>query len=107
MMTFVVTAGANRLFGREGADILNGREGNDYLNGGAHSDTLDGGAGNDVMRGGQHADTFVFREGNDLIEDFDTELDHLHLDPDLLGGGAITAERAVEFAICNRRAYCV
>ena len=90
--------GANRLFGREGADILNGREGNDYLNGGAHSDTLDGGAGNDVMRGGQHADTFVFREGNDLIEDFDTELDHLHLDPDLLGGGAITAERAVEFA---------
>jgi Ca2+-binding RTX toxin-like protein len=90
--------GANRLFGREGADILNGREGNDYLNGGAHSDTLDGGAGNDVMRGGQHADTFVFREGNDLIEDFDPELDLLHLDPYLLGGGAITAERAVEFA---------
>ena len=90
--------GANRLFGREGADILNGREGSDYLNGGAHSDTLDGGAGNDVMRGGQHADTFVFREGNDLIEDFDPELDLLHLDPDLLGGGAITAERAVEFA---------
>ena len=86
------------LRGDTGANRLFGREGNDYLNGGAHSDTLDGGAGNDVMRGGQHADTFVFREGNDLIEDFDTELDHLHLDPDLLGGGAITAERAVEFA---------
>lgn len=89
---------ANRLFGREGADILNGRDGNDYLNGGAHSDILDGGAGNDTMRGGQHADTFIFREGNDLIEDFDTELDLIHLSPDLLGGGPITAARAVEFA---------
>jgi len=64
---------ANRLFGREGADELLGRSGNDYLNGGAHNDTLDGGAGNDV-------------------------LDSIALSADLLGGGAITAERALEFA---------
>ena len=54
----------------------------------------------DGCRGINHhiAARIVFREGNDLIEDFDPELDLLHLDPDLLGGGAITAERAVEFA---------
>lgn len=90
--------GNNRLFGREGNDLLQGREGNDYLNGGAHADTLHGGAGNDVLRGGQHSDTFVFTEGSDLIEDFNEFWDTVLLDPDLLGGGAITAERAVEFA---------
>lgn len=89
---------ANRLFGREGADELLGCAGNDYLNGGAHNDTLDGGAGNDVMRGGQHADTFVFREGNDVIEDFVDDVDSIELSTTLLGGGAITAARALEFA---------
>ncbi|WP_439141814.1 calcium-binding protein [Planktotalea sp.] len=89
---------ANRLFGREGADDLLGREGNDYLNGGAHNDTLDGGAGNDILRGGQHADTFVFREGNDVIEDFVDDVDEIELATALLGGGAITAGRALEFA---------
>ena len=59
---------------------------------------MDGGAGNDVLRGGQSFDTFIFREGLDVVEDFDTTLDTLLLDPDLLGGGAITAQRALEFA---------
>lgn len=59
----------NRLFGREGADRLLGQAGRDYLNGGAHQDWLDGGAGDDVLRGGTHADTFVFRAGQDRIED--------------------------------------
>lgn len=90
--------GANRLFGREGADVLNGRSGDDYLNGGAHADTLDGGVGNDTLRGGQNSDTFIFNDGNDVIEDFSDLWDSLVLDADLLGGGAITAERAVEFA---------
>lgn len=91
-------AGANRLFGREGADLLTGRDGDDYLNGGAHADTLDGGNGNDVLRGGQHSDTFVFRAGADTVEDFNDDVDILMLDPGLLGGGAITAARALEFA---------
>ena len=91
-------ANGNRLFGREGADNLQGREGNDYLNGGAHNDVLDGGAGNDTMRGGQNADTFVFKEGSDVIEDFNDALDLLHLDATLLGGGQITPARALEFA---------
>ena len=91
-------AGANRLFGREGADQLHGRAGDDYLNGGAHNDVLNGGAGNDRMRGGQHADTFIFTEGNDVVEDFTDDMDLLHFDAALLGGGQITAERALEFA---------
>lgn len=91
-------SGVNRLFGREGEDTLNGREGNDYLNGGANADILDGGAGNDVLRGGQSFDTFVFREGLDTIEDFNITQDTLLLDAGLLGGGAITAQRALEFA---------
>lgn len=90
--------GANRLFGREGSDVLRGRSGDDYLNGGAHADTLDGGAGNDVLRGGQHADTFVFSDGNDLIEDFNGTWDAIRLDEALLGGGPVTAARALEFA---------
>ena len=88
----------NRLFGREGQDQLYGRAGNDYLNGGAHSDYLDGGAGNDRLRGGQNADTFVFTEGNDVIEDFLDDLDALLLEPSLLGGGVVNANRALEFA---------
>ncbi len=91
-------SGENRLFGREGADVLRGRQGDDYINGGAHADTLYGGAGNDTLRGGQHSDTFVFNDGNDVIEDFSELWDTLRLDADLLGGGAITAERALEFA---------
>ncbi|MGH1576153.1 hypothetical protein [Planktotalea sp.] len=90
--------GSNRLFGREGADILRGREGNDYLNGGAHDDILFGGRGNDTLRGGTHSDTFVFTEGNDVVEDFNDIIDVLQLDDALLGGGAITAARALEFA---------
>lgn len=91
--------GANRLFGREGADVLRGRQGNDYLNGGAHADTLYGGEGNDVLRGGQHSDTFVFNDGIDVIEDFSGFWDSIWLDADVLGGGAITVERALDFAM--------
>ncbi|MGB7317749.1 MAG: calcium-binding protein [Planktotalea sp.] len=91
-------SGANRLFGREGADVLRGRQGNDYLNGGAHNDVLYGGEGNDILRGGQHSDTFVFNSGNDVIEDFDGTWDTIALDQNLLGGGAITAARALDFA---------
>ena len=90
--------GANRLFGREGSDILLGGAGNDYLNGGAHSDFLFGDLGNDTLRGGQHADTFVFNDGNDIIEDFNGTWDAIRLDASLLGGGPITAARALEFA---------
>lgn len=89
---------ANRLFGREGSDILQGRAGDDYLNGGAHADTLDGGMGNDILRGGQHADTFVFNDGNDIIEDFNGIWDSILIDAGLLGGGPVTAARALEFA---------
>lgn len=38
-------------------------------------DLLDGGADDDLMRVGHGVDTFVFKGGNDMIQDFDAGFD--------------------------------
>ena len=80
--------GADRLFGQDGADTLMGGGRADFLSGGSGSDTLKGGGGkdvlfgdvgNDVMAGGGGRDVFGFdkRFGDDVITDFNSDLDTL------------------------------
>jgi VCBS repeat-containing protein len=90
--TLVGTGGEDRLDGGNGNDVLNGLGGHDLLLGGNGTDTLNGGSGNDVLAGGNGndlliggsgADTFRFGRGggSDTILDFDTNADHLQLEP--------------------------
>jgi len=81
--------GNDLIYGGNGFDVLFGGAGNDRLEGNAGNDTLDGGAGNDVLVGGIGADTFVFRAGygQDRVADFQNNVDRIHIDSDLLGGG--------------------
>ncbi|MEP2530376.1 calcium-binding protein [Shimia sp.] len=83
-------AGADVLSGDHGKDKLLGRIGDDHLSGGAGADTLSGGEGADVLSGGAGsdflagdagADIFEFKvgDGHDLLLDFDTVEDTLHL----------------------------
>jgi Ca2+-binding RTX toxin-like protein len=55
------------------------RKSGDRLEGGAGSDVLIGGRGNDLLIGGPGADTFVFQPkgGNDVVVDFQNDLDQL------------------------------
>ncbi len=86
--------GDDRGWGLEGDDILLGGNGNDVLNGdegdslnsgiASGSDVLVGGRGDDVLRGdtrdtNQASDRFVFAagDGNDVIKDFQVDLDVL------------------------------
>jgi len=91
----------NRLTGNDGDDVLVGSGGNDDLIGGygkdilsgdAGKDTLDGGGGNDTLTGGDDADVFIFARGQDVITDFQNDLDTLWLDQTLWGGGSSIAE---------------
>gem|GEM_PF-1051558 len=63
-------------FGRDRSYILLGGAGDDALYGGGEDDILVGGAGDDTLYGGSGKDIFVIRdisEGNDTIEDFNTD----------------------------------
>ena len=79
--------GADILRGNDGQDILNGGGGQDDLFGGAGSDRLRGGLGTDRVSGGAGADVFVFATvaeasfgaGHDLIRDFQSGVDRIHL----------------------------
>ncbi|WP_177413993.1 calcium-binding protein [Pseudomonas tructae] len=68
--------GDDLLVGLAGDDQLFGGAGNDRLVGGAGADRLEGGQGNDRLEGGGGADTYLFGrgDGQDVIENFDTEL---------------------------------
>lgn len=77
--------GATEFFGEAGNDILRGRAGDDFLHGQAGNDQLAGGAHNDTLRGGQGSDTFIFNDGDDVIEDFTSGVDRLHLVASQLG----------------------
>jgi len=70
------------------------------LFGNAGNDTLDGGAGADVLFGGIGADTFVFGVGYgaDRIADFQNNIDSIHIDADLLGGGTPVPTDLIQYA---------
>ncbi len=79
-------AGDDVVFGNAGNDQLEGGDGADRLLGGAGNDRLSGGAGDDFLSGGMGADTFVFKAGNDVIDDFSLGQDELLFDPRLWTG---------------------
>jgi Ca2+-binding RTX toxin-like protein len=71
------------------ASDITGGAGADQLNGSAYNDTLDGGLGADILTGGSGSDNFVFSDGSaadsvgggvDLITDFSSGTDCIHLD---------------------------
>lgn len=73
--------GPDALTGDSGKDTLDGSTGNDTIKGGGGNDFLIGGDGKDRLFGGSGADTFLFKETTgDVIKDFTTGSDQLHLD---------------------------
>lgn len=80
--TITGDAAENSLYGSGGNDTLFGLDGDDHLSGGFEDDRLVGGAGNDTLLGGSGHDTFVFADGfgDDVILDFDAEVDQIELD---------------------------
>ncbi|MFD1508143.1 calcium-binding protein [Lacimonas salitolerans] len=93
-------AGNDLMYGGSGFDVLFGGDGDDRLEGNSGNDTLDGGAGNDVLVGGLGADTFVFGVGygQDRIADFQNNIDSIHIDADLLGGGTPVPTDLIQYA---------
>ncbi len=73
--------GNDWLYGGDGNDTLSGQSNNDRLFGGTGNDSLDGGTGNDVLTGGAGADAFVFtsNDGNDVIRDFQDDVDRIDI----------------------------
>jgi Ca2+-binding RTX toxin-like protein len=73
---------ANHLYGQNGNDRLVGGSGSDLLYGGFGDDHLDGGSGNDSLWGHGGTDTFNFKLGfgQDIIHDFEDNLDKLSFD---------------------------
>lgn len=101
--------GNDKLFGKAGDDVLKGDSGNDMLNGGAGNDVLDGGSGRDVLKGGggndrltggAQADRFVFTKGmgQDIITDFQDNVDTLVLDNAIWQGTANKSQVLSQFA---------
>ncbi|MEJ6398388.1 calcium-binding protein [Yoonia sp. 208BN28-4] len=76
------TSGNNTLNSYGGNDTLFGLSGDDRLNGGSGMDFFDGGGGKDTLTGGADADTFHFDrgEGDDIIKDFENNIDTIELD---------------------------
>jgi Ca2+-binding RTX toxin-like protein len=92
--------GSDQLYGAAGHDRLSGGNGNDRLSGGDGNDTLYGGLGNDTLIGDGGADSFRFYRfgGNDLIWDFQNDIDILRLDDKLWGGGLTEAQVIATYA---------
>ena len=84
-----VTAAKATELGRGHGDFIFGEEGNDTLYGFSGNDLLDGGIGDDDLWGGSGFDTFVFREGNDTVHDFDHRVDSLLIDERLVGDSGL------------------
>lgn len=74
--------GSDRLYGEHGNDRLFGGNGNDLLKGGAHDDRMTGGAG---------ADVFVFNDGDDVIRDFEDNIDTIKIGRGMAGDDATIA----------------
>lgn len=90
--------GHDRLNGNNGFDWLEGESGNDTLAGNTGNDTLDGGTDDDLLLGGKGADTFIFSSGQDVIGDFQNEIDTLVLDRALVGGTDVTVQDLAQYA---------
>jgi len=77
--------GNDVLKGRGGEDTLQGGSGDDTIRGGAARDILIGGSGSDVLAGGRGDDVFVLArgQGEDLILDFESEIDSIGLSGNL------------------------
>ncbi|PZD73399.1 Leukotoxin [Acaryochloris thomasi RCC1774] len=75
-------SGGDRLFGGVGDDTLRGGNGIDLLQGSQGHDRLDGGFGSDSLFGGAGSDQFVLRagDGNDIIFDYQDDIDSFALD---------------------------
>lgn len=75
----VGTAEADTLSGAGGGDAIYGLGGDDTLDGGDGRDFLSGGAGADTLTGGPGCDVFAFDPSgdNDVITDFDVEVDRM------------------------------
>ena len=76
---------ANTMTGNANANLLSGLTGNDTLIGGGGADTLNGGMGTDSLTGGGDGDVFLFNTaltttGIDVIVDFDSGTDKIHLE---------------------------
>jgi Ca2+-binding RTX toxin-like protein len=84
--------GASRdwLAGGTGYDELYGQDANDRLMGGDSDDSLQGGAGDDILLGGPGFDTFFYdaffvaRPDDDLIGDFEKDVDIIIINNDLV-----------------------
>ena len=84
--------GSDKIYGQNGSDELIGGFGKDKLWGDAGADTLDGGGGNDTLTGGDDADVFIFARDQDIITDFQNDLDTLWLDQTIWGGSLTVAQ---------------
>ncbi|MCZ4353555.1 beta-propeller fold lactonase family protein [Roseovarius aestuarii] len=84
-------SGDDSLYGADGADTMRGGSGNDYLDGG-------GGTGTDLLYGDAGQDVFHFDrgEGNDVIKDFENNIDVIELDN---FAGFATAADALALAV--------
>jgi len=99
-------AGNDSLIGGGGGDDLSGGTGNDSLIGGSGQDDLVGGAGQDTLIGNAGRDTFDLQPGgNDIIRDFQDQVDKLELSGGLRFNGLVfrqQGENMLIFADGNR-----
>ena len=74
--------GNDVVFGGQGDDVLYGGQGDDVMLGNLGNDILIGNRGNDQLSGGAGSDSFHFapNSGNDVITDFETDLDFIFVD---------------------------
>ena len=75
--------------------------GNDLSNrmtGNASNNFLSGNGGNDTLIGAGGADHFVYRSGRDIVGDFVNDVDTIHIDDVLWGGGARTVAQVLASA---------
>ncbi len=69
---------------------LAGGSNEDYILGSSNNDSLNGGEGADILTGGEGSDVFIFNSeidsGVDLITDFNSANEKIHLDMDVFSG---------------------
>ncbi len=79
--TVLGSAFGDFIFGNAADNLLDGGDGDDRLRGDEGNDTLNGGTGDDNFFGGTGADVFLFEDGDgdDLIKDFEDDIDVIRL----------------------------